>query len=666
MTQQFDFASLMGISLSAPPQSTLPDNKITKLIEIFHDVRDFLKNANAFFSDVPESLSWCLQNKKHVINISTQVSNIDSFLSSLALIPQLLQNESIIPEFTTVVSLLPNVRSLVGIFSSRLTVALKYDDLCNHSMEDIADQINSCLLDLSTLRVDDFSPSPNTPDLKQFISEVQSNKSVSLYSLVKPTFANNESSVIQKFELFENRLEPFAMAMHFLIEEVNGYIRLHGSEYPTSASNITNEFNKLQSNFAQLKLNLDLIKSTLIGKRWLLLYPLLVEKITSLLQSMIHDIHNKEQSTDVPDEFGATFRLCSNAIMILRKVLLDTPSDDTHAKEIFNEKIVLKWKLLNDLLTDTKHLKLKPDNEAKPSISERGLRPVRLAQSRTPLAESKPTEINNPNTQLLGIDLQIDINHTSSIPFSVHKEDRIVDLDLSNVPKTSNLNQKLMETKDNSVKDAILDDDTETLVQSRSRDSQDKQKLEFLNARLNARQQKSQPSKIPLIRSDCLQKKFPVIKKKKYPGRKATKIPSISPEHPVFLSPEKRKPSYFATPDHRRSFMEPLVLLSPPVFALPSNKNAWRRISSGSSLGLLTPEQRSRASLLTSRADQLSLAEETTPNLAFTKERSHLDIFTDGISLRSTSPERPGSPMGSRLDDCHLLQPIKVGKRAWK
>lgn len=685
VNHRFDFPALLGISLSAPPTAPLSATKVATLIEIIYDIIDYLKNATDFLAAAPSSLEWCLQHKRSIGNISAQVAAIDGFLSALVLFPGLLQNTNVVPVTTETTSLLPPLRTLVLTFTARLSVAVKYDDLRTQSIGAIAAEIDSCADDLpSVAKIKPLHHLPNSVSMKSIVESIQSHnyESVSLYTLIKPTFTGAEAACVHLLEEYEARLDPISVAMQFLVEHVNEYVTVHGSIYPSSASQVTRDFNNLRHNWNQLNLTFTSLKTSLVGRRWELLFALMVDDISALLQAMTNDIVGglTDGHDDITDDFGAQFKLCSNAITIIRKVLLDKKTDDSTTRERFNEIIVPKWRLLNELLTDAKFSELKPERDSTSQVCPNGLRPVRLALGRTPRAETIIDPIHYTEPALTGIDLQLDVNNTTATPYSVVQNDRILHLDMSKMDINGDVNKRLMDffdasndnandndNENNESNENYSDDDTDTLVHSRSIDQSD----HFPLARLRERRMAKTPCKIPIIQSDYIQKGYPVIKKnKQLHGQSRTQIPSISADHPVFISPQKQPSSRCNTLPARSvasPHMSPLVLLSPPLFALTANKNAQRRVSSSSTtLGFLTPQQRSRASLLASRADKLSLDKQLTPNLTFSSDSNYDDFLEDKVSLRSTSPDRPGSSIGSRFDECHLMQPVKLTKKAWK
>lgn len=177
-------------------------------------------------------------------------------------------------------------------------------------------------------------------------------------------------------------------------------------------------------------------------------------------------------------------------------------------------------------------------------------------------------------------------------------------------------------------------------------------------------------SKIPLISSNYAQLGLPVIKKKNFSGYKPTLIPSISPLHPVFISPERR-PAHFTSLEEK-SFKTPNAhkfsedkLRSPVTFDISRFDKGHRRFSSASSSGtddLLII--RSRSSSLQVSADMMTLLVLRTPDL--TCGTSSTEKSLKRITLRSSSPERPETSIGSRYDTVNLTRPLKTPKKAWR
>lgn len=183
------------------------------------------------------------------------------------------------------------------------------------------------------------------------------------------------------------------------------------------------------------------------------------------------------------------------------------------------------------------------------------------------------------------------------------------------------------------------------------------------------------PSRIPLIVSNYASLGLPVIKKKY--THLPTRIASISPSHPVFISPERREiHTPKQTPETRSDSPR---LRSPVVFNMSHlTKHSAERSSSlqksadqMSLRGLRTPDlSTGRSSKLTRSAENpvVKSAERLYSPGTYAKSPrlKTSQLKSPGITLPSTSPERPETSIGSRFDDINLPRLVKEARKAWR
>ena len=183
------------------------------------------------------------------------------------------------------------------------------------------------------------------------------------------------------------------------------------------------------------------------------------------------------------------------------------------------------------------------------------------------------------------------------------------------------------------------------------------------------------PSRIPLIVSNYASLGLPVIKKKY--THLPTRIASISPSHPVFISPERREiHTPKQTPESRSDSPR---LRSPVVFNMSHlTKHSAERSSSlqksadqMSLRGLRTPDlSTGRSSKLTQSAENpvVKSAERLYSPGTYAKSPrlKPSQLKSPGITLPSTSPERPETSIGSRFDDINLPRLVKEARKAWR
>lgn len=371
-------------------------------------------------------------------------------------------------------------------------------------------------------------------------------------------------------------------------------------------------------------------------------------------------------------------------------------------------------------------------------------------------SSSTPSELVSPSA--LGIDLGVSVDQVSSksTPFSIEQKDKVRDF-LAN-EKNGNPNSEqnqFLEMKRKNLKQSLMrlnggvdidddEDDEATLVHATPKLSYDLESS-FSDSRMSRstlarnlysiqelfnylmKNSRHKPTKLPLIRDDYTSLGLPVIKKCYIDSSRPSRIPSISPNHPVFQSPQ-RKPSKDITGrvDYSPTKNTPIEVksqrtLKPPLFAMKRNsllkkpmndstnttrntknstlnqKQSSLEVRNNAKTSPNSVDSNARSSISLSRLSGVSLSGMNTPNLSYShnmknspeaKQRMSLlsnispsaSLISSSLSyrsssptrqlspIRSTSPERPNSSIGSRFDEVHLIQPLKktTTKSAWR
>ncbi|OVF11462.1 hypothetical protein A9F13_01g09823 [Clavispora lusitaniae] len=160
-------------------------------------------------------------------------------------------------------------------------------------------------------------------------------------------------------------------------------------------------------------------------------------------------------------------------------------------------------------------------------------------------------------------------------------------------------------------------------------------------------------------------------------GHETTPKHLPSPSHPVFISPERREiHTPKQTPETRSDSPR---LRSPVVFNMSHlTKHSAERSSSlqksadqMSLRGLRTPDlSTGRSSKLTRSAENpvVKSAERLYSPGTYAKSPrlKPSQLKSPGITLPSTSPERPETSIGSRFDDINLPRSVKEARKAWR
>lgn len=687
--RHFDFPTLLGSDLldSLHQEQGLLNYEKSQLVTILSDVGQYLHQVVDLLTKVEdEPLSWYQEERVLVTTLLKEVSLIELFMALAMAVPGVFEPQELLSVLKHTSDRSAKAKQAILQAQTAVSIAAQYHEIRFDNISEIHREVATCAeLYESLVHIHLSLDLPGDLTMEKVIAQVKLTGSISENSINTPcimAFSDDEKAFFENFEKFENRFKPISISIKFLEHRIGEFNQTCGIVFPSAIADVNNDYDSLRKAWKRVLSDFSKLRDSAIVLRWRLLCVFLIDRMLARLDQMTQQLNENQGKgiLEVTDEFGTSFKLCSNANTLLHKAVIEHIGDDESIKEKFKTEILTRWKKVNELLDGSIFMTKSPGTprEGTPEIGEDGLKPVKMIQRRTPLALSdhkRSTSINSLNN---GFDLRLDVNPSPNVPISAYKADRFVDLNVEPSQLRSTRLQMALLGLQLSPKEedtrASHDDSTETLVHPKTPELRPgagvtlnySQKLQELNQAIPP-----PPSNIPVIVSNYIHLRLPVIKK--LPS-KGSRIPSISPTHPVFLSPERRPQSkqqngtatnsLFKTPN-----MSPMLLRSPPLFTLPKKRVAGRRLSSAGSLlaGELTPHERSRASLLTMRADKLSLAGQTTPNLAYDAGGiDEIEPSLDRLSLRSTSPDRPGSSIGSRFDESHLVQPVKPVRKAWK
>lgn len=693
--RHFEFELLLDNELLTL-QRPLNQHDSFKLDKILDDLLTYLsqlKHSLLAIQNGKDGLEWFGRHRATVIKLLDIQKSVDDFVTTILLVP-LVMKDGVLTAKLKRVSLI-----LIDCKLALLTVKRKTDIVANY-MEIKGQIIDGLVLEV-LLCTEMFkshkqqvvaSELPEDISLEQVtglmkLNDISQKSMFHVRSVTFPVFSDLERETNLRFEALERRLDPIYVSMDFLDQRVQAFNSMCGTIFPSAIVELNKEFGGLRKKWEHFLAEFVSFKKQTVDTRWNRLILFLIEDILQRSLIMITEIGETDPGSFViSDEFGTAFKACSNAITLIHKAFMENVVYDPALTQKYNDTLLPRWKKLNLLLSND-FSPQKPTGLLVRPFSEKGYRPLKTARGRTPPPDPKP---ERPASLLhSGINLGLDVNPSPTVPFSIAKTDRIVDLNIDTdlVPKT-NIQAALLGLAD--PPEVPEEDDLATLVHATPVTSSEDHKSD-LWSRLRA--PTTTRSKLPIMVSKYSQAGFPIIKKMFLNGYKPTRIPSISPLNAVFISPDRRPPAsgqvrapLFETPVGypRSSFAARRVsisdstpklvqtaLRSPPVFNLtrPSQYgDRSRRVSSSD--GSISGEEffqgaRSRSSSLRLKADKMSLVGMNTPKLSF--QASHLsDYSPDQYSLRSTSPERPESSIGSRFDELHLTQPLKPSKKTWR
>lgn len=685
-------------------QRNLTQHDVFKLDKILDDLASYLsqlKRSLLLSQLQKDDILYFSDGRETVVKMLQIASKIDEFVSTVLVVPLVLDNSVLTAKLKSISLALLDCKQALLATRNKVDIVSNYHEIKYVIIEQLLEEVRRCTASFELCHQSSLPLElPTGISLEQIttkmrLNDISHNRPFSMRSITFPVFTDQEREAYYQFETLEGRLDPIQVSMDFVQQRVQGFNSMCGAIFPSAIIELNREYDRLVNLWDNLLSEFISVKKHTVDTRWHSIFLFLIDYILQKSLEMIAELQKDRSSGvfQISDLLGSSFKTCSNVITLIHKAFMENVIYDKSLTRLYNETLLPKWQELNKLLENDLSADV-PSYPTPNTFTEEGYRPIRMVQRRTPLAESdentRTEKTRNERAPLLGIglDLGLGINACPSVPFSISKKDRIVDLsiDLDNLPRT-NIQKTLMELLE--AQHLPEDDDMATLVHETPFIEQ---KSSFESTRTLLRKPTAARSKIPVIVYNYSKLGYPVIKKKLAEGHRVSRIPSISPLHSVFISPERRLVGGVVAeptiPEHvladeqkenllpafrKLSFHSPELtfasLRSPPQFTLSrSYRNGNRRVSSsdGSMSGDdIFRSNRSRSSSLRLKADRMSLVGILTPNLAY--GANHLSDFSpDQLSLRSTSPERPESSIGSRFDDNHLTQPLKSSKKLWR
>lgn len=568
----------------------------------------------------------------------------------------------------------------------------------------------------------------------------------SMKSIRLPTFCEHDEQLYQEYLLLDEKVKPLKVSLEFLPIKVDEFIQTSRGIFPHAASQIKEIYDNLIESWTHLTIELGILKKESLDTRWNEIFKYLITEITDKCTSLHNELKNKSEDNshdDTYDAIGPIYKLCSNSITMISKAFAEGTVSDPDLITDFNEILLPKWQTLNNTLLKSSSSLSLPSSQTKKysesipildhSLDEKGLKTFRTVKQRTSFTSKaeRSRNVATPSDSLttisenfspennelqaatlrskasptsgLSIDIGLNVDQAfTTSPFSIEQKDKVKDffpkiqeqdhLDL----RRRNLKQSLM--KLNGEDDATEDEDDEaTLVHATPkfpfefdpaftdrRSTMIKtlySKQELFAYLLSNNSQRS--TKLPLIKENfgCLG--LPVLKKRVFVGAKPTKLPSISPNHPVFYSPIRRQSNHEAKtlstsankPIHLiyqdNDSQNPQKTLKPPLFLLKrnsllclgnqtsiiqqpqikqvlgdsTNKSSFKKHSA---VNCNYPNDKftnkDRSSISLSRLSSITLTDTNTPNLSFA---AHVNHFPESERSRPLSLYSQVSPSTS-------------------
>lgn len=667
--------------ISIPTTTTkLHQHDIFKINKIIDDIHCYLTELLADFSDVEEAtisnvsdLEWYFEGRENVHELTRNMESIDAIISQLLVIIESDTSSeiltSLLSKFEVSSDLLLDAKKFIITLKKNVDISVNYKEIKESIIKSLMNEIEDCIkvfLRLQKLKLS--SPRRELPNFellkitsKMRISDLSVTNNLSMKSMRLPTFNEFDDALYNEYLDLESRITPLQVSLDILPMKIEEFDRMcSGSLFPSSRSDIFDNFEKLMGRWNYLLNEKQLLKKECLDSKWDEIFRYLIREITAQCQTIIDKLSSSspQDRSKVTDEVGSTYKLCSNSIILIHKAFQESIISDSSLVALFNETILFKWDDVNKLLTNPSFRAKRPDSSnpfmiKNSTVDKNGLK---LFQTRV-----RSLSPEAPLSNGLGIDLGIDVESTK-VPFSIRKEDKIVDIFTSSRPQTLSkdldfasltiadttvgeepeLSTPVRSTSGFSTADAKEEDNIENNMNNDDVVGQHFDVVAYFKKILSKDNLK--PSRLPVMVANYSQLKLPTLKKKFEDVKPPTKIPGICASHPVFHSPDHRA---VKTPIKMHSGT--LRALCSPIRTYPGGRS--EDVDDIFNIGKYVSHSRTSSNGSLSGS---SLKNGRIPNLAYASP-----------VLNSTSPERPHSSLGSRYEAANLLL-TKELRPSWK
>lgn len=727
--------------ISVPDSSSLSRHDLFKINKLIDDIYDHLTTLQLTFTSQLRNtdkhhLLWLCNGKRLIMELIHDSESIDSLISQLLVAAESLppaKLDAVLTKVESTSDLLLNVKRDYIVLKRKIDIAINYQEINDNIIGSLRQEIESCADEFrQLLQARLSSPKRHLPkfNLESITARMKINDltnpstpsfSLSTRSLRLPTFNDADEELYNAYLSLESRILPLKVSMDFLPMKIEEFKHASASVFPLAVEEVERAFNLLVETWTYLQHELDKLRHDSVESRWVEIFTYLILEISFKCDELIMTLN----STRDIDLVGPTYKLCSNTITLIRKAFSESTVADAALAGEFNNHLLSKWQSLNDLLLSTPKTEMMTPRSS--TLDESGLRSfhtskrgsllrsVKLSSPHEPLDSISENSPSRPlrsitNSPSLGLDLGVSVDQTK-VPFSIEQKNKVRDFfpDRHMELKRKNIKHSLMKLNGMDVEED--DDDEKTLVHATPKlpyefDSQfldgsrftlcnsldrvqtrnsDIERLDVHKVFAKLMELNGMPTKLPLIKPNYVALGYKVIKKA---VSHDSRIPTISPNHPVFQSPVKLpqkapqpglEPPLFAL--KRRSLLGPTKLAFPPIEEVPKVPGVRRD----------SDAKVRRDSEVFGRLSGISLSK--TPQLTYVP-RSPMRSFSDSglpgrrrvlllnlspsqlltsprsdhlvSSIRSSSPERPDSSLGNRFDEIHLLPVTNRTKKPWR
>lgn len=639
----FDDHESTGVSTTLTHDVVRASGIISDIAEHLDKVISMLKEVQ--LHDRSKNILWYFDGRDRVNEMLGDLARFDSIMATNL---NLIENSNsihingFISKIEATNDKLLDAKQQLLKYKKYTDLAVAYRELLVDIIGGIVDEIDQCariVQRLSHTKIsDNFMVKLSTPELAEKLK---------LMDLIRPSellLHLDHASIYHDFRSLEMKAEPLHASIDFLPYKMEEFERICLSyliKAEVEVEDVRRSLQRLQRQYNLLQEFINCEKHRLVEKQWHAIFARVLEVVVCETTDL-SSLHTSR--VPASNEFGLKYKLCSNFMALLHRAAKNALLGSSQRLKFL--EAARDWNELNSTLS------LPQNNRLEDAHEYSGLRKF---HTRKVSAESISSSINTQNKNLgLGLDLGIDVK-SSNVPFSIQKNDRIRDFlkDDDYIPAKHSKNI-LQEFNQLSVAESPSfeyadPDDEETLVNSKTPQSVLKNSSPQLKSqpaslgngplgmdlgspfvmqygRPLLEERSLTPSRIPII---CPNYHFLNVKEiVKNSG--PTKIPTISPNHQVFLhSPERER------------------MISRPQLA-----GGHSRHSSRSTIAFPSPTPLRSELESTKILPKARLTLKSTPNLSYLSPS-----YSSPRNLKSTD---------SRADEVIWHQPVQTPKPQWR
>lgn len=403
----------------------------------------------------------------------------------------------------------------------RLDVLANFDDVNNVVIGSLSKEVDSFMEELSrilasSVRLLRHKEGDRKLEWESLLQKIRKESLSTDLHLHLPTFNDEDHKMYEAYSQLEMRMNPLKISLDTIPLRVEHFAMMSGRLFPLALAELSANHSVLTKKWNYLQHEMRLFRRSYVDSKWSQIFGFLTD---SILSKCIDLTQGLKEQVEVSDDIAAAYKLCSQSINILTKILSDKLITDTRLIRKYNNKLLVEWEKLNEIMSY--------------------IRPPELAE------HIMPTEHN-------GFSLGLGIE-SPAIPFSIEKKDRIRDIFLEDIDGSFEIDPD-NDTQKRPLKSGLLQEFKAT------RDQFFELVKELSVPRF--------PSRIPIICDDFIQHGYPRVKKQRLRQEPKTRIPSISPSHSVFVSPLRSPVVQANVPENDK---QKLLEVTTPKLSHPDN-----------------------------------------------------------------------------------------------